>query len=237
MNDLKLLMRLCRLSLESAEQTEMGAGMPEDQKNEKTTEPNYSGTPENSVPFIPNDDSANSVALFSRSRINTASMGTFVTTPNAFPLNVVGTVRYVDFGFTSAREYWVEVAEPAYQRFVSDETRGNAIMACLALWPLLDWLWHEHHPGEDTRKNNKDYDLFRQQLFRGCSELEWLRDVAEAGKHRGLGRSNVKVLEAAKTWPSNTQPLKIILDDGGEHDIADVLRRVVEYFRKEHFPI
>jgi hypothetical protein len=148
----------------------------------------------------------------------------------------IGEIRYVDFGPVWTRKYWTEVAEPAYDRFVNHETRGNAIAAFLQLSPLPDWLWHEQHPGEDTRKS-KGYDQFRQQLFSNCPELAWVRDVADAGKHRGLGRSDVQVREVAKTWPSNTLPLKIILDDGSEHNITDVLIRIVEYFRKKHFPI
>ena len=145
-----------------------------------------------------------------------------------------GKVRYVDFGFTSAREYWAEVAEPSYDRFVKEETRANAIAAFQLLAPLPDWLWHEQHPGEETR-NSPDYERFRQQLFANCAELAWLRDVADAGKHRGLGRSNVRVREVARTWPSNARPLTIGLDDGSEHAITDVLLRIVEYFRKTHF--
>jgi hypothetical protein len=32
------------------------------------------------------------------------------------------------------------------------------------------------------------------------------------------------------------QPLKIVLDDGSEHNITDVLLRIVKYFRQTHFP-
>jgi len=131
------------------------------------------------------------------------------------PLLLSGKVLYVDFGFTSAREYWMEVAEPAYQRFVNDETRANVLMACFALWPLQEWLWHEQHPGQDT-ENNKDFAAFRQQLFAACPELPWLRDAAEAGKHRGLGRGGARaqVREVAKP---NYQPLILGLKDGTRH--------------------
>src|SRR5260370_25415620 len=104
----------------------------------------------------------------------------------------------------------------------------------MALAPLLDWLWNDQRPGEDTR--NKEYEIYRQQLFANCPELAWRRDVADASKHRGLGRANLQVREVAKTWPRNTQPLTIVLDNGSEHNITDVLLRVVEYFREAHFP-
>ena len=83
-----------------------------------------------------------------------------------------GNVLYVDFGFTSAREYWMEVAEPAYDRFTSDESRENAIAAFVLIWPLHDWLWHEQRPGESTR-NSKDDKMFRQQLSPAVRNLHW----------------------------------------------------------------
>jgi len=195
------------------------------------------GGGESAVPFVQNDDSSLWVAAAHAQRQRwhrNASL--YMNNQSPLPLAVLsGNVLYVDFGFTSAREYWTEVAEPACHRFINDESRGNAIAAFLLLWPLHDWLWHEQHPGEDTRKS-KGYDAFRQQLFASCPELAWLRDVADAGKHRGLGRANVQVREVAKTWPRNTQPLTMVLDNGTEHNITDVLLRIVEYFRKAHFP-
>ncbi len=187
------------------------------------------------VPFVQNDDSSHLVvALYAeRQRRNAAP---YMNNQPPSPLAVLGgEVLYVDFGLASAREYWTEVAEPAYERFVNDESRGNAITAFRVLWPLHDWLWHEQHPGKDTRKS-KDYELFRQQLFANCPDLALLRDIADAGKHRGLGRANVHVREMAKTWPQNARPLTIVLDNGTEHNITDVLARVVEYFRQAHFP-
>ena len=210
--------------------------MPDDRKDEEIPKPQPSDSaPENLPPFVPNDDSANFVALSRRRSIQMAGHGALITNAEVFP-PLLGRLRYVDFGFTSAREYWTEVAQPAYERFVNDQTRGNAIMACLALWPLHDWLWHEQHPGADPHKSKQDYDQFRQQLFGNCPELEWLRDAADGGKHRYLGRSNVQVREAAKTWPSNSLPLTFVLDNGSEHNIADVLARIVDYVCKTYFP-
>jgi polynucleotide 5'-kinase involved in rRNA processing len=64
--------------------------------------------------------------------------------------------------------------------------------------------------------------------------MEWIRDAAEAGKHRGLGRRSrsAQVREVAKP---NYQPLVIGLKDGTKHELGDVLSRVVEYFRRAHF--
>jgi hypothetical protein len=72
--------------------------------------------------------------------------------------------------------------------------------------------------------------------FSDCPELAWIRDVADAGKHCGLGRPTLEVREVVNTWPLNTTPLTITLDDGRTHDFADVLSRVIEYWRTKHFP-
>jgi hypothetical protein len=211
--------------------------MSDDRKDEQVHQSKPSeSAPENAPPFTPNVDSSDVVALSGRIQARTAGAGALSINAQVFPPLIPGTVLYVDFGFTSACEYWTEVAKPAYERFVNEENRGNAIAACQALWPIHDWLWHDQHPGQDTGKNRKDYEQFREQIFKNCPELAWVRDVADAGKHRGLGRRDVRVREVAKTWPSNMLPLKIILDDRTEHSIADVLIRVVEYFRKTHFP-
>jgi hypothetical protein len=147
------------------------------------------------------------------------------------------TVRYIDFGFTSAREFWGEVVLPAYESFKANPSRGNAIIASLLAWHIQDWIWHEKHPGGETR-NSKDYQPFQEKLFLDCPELQWIRDVADAGKHRGLGRQKpkVEVREVKGTWPRNATPLTMTLDDGTQHDFADVLERVIEFWRAKYFP-
>src|SRR4051812_22871068 len=89
------------------------------------------------VPFVQNEDSSHLVALMYAQRQRWHMNASLYMNNNPpLPLLLSGKVLYVDFGFTSVREYWDEVAEPAYQRFVNDETRANAIMACSVLWPL-----------------------------------------------------------------------------------------------------
>jgi hypothetical protein len=154
------------------------------------------------------------------------------------PLRASGrVVQYVDFGFTSAREFWDEVVLPAYECFKAEPSRGKAIMASFPAWHIQDWIWHDQHPGEDTR-NSKDYQPFQEKLLLDCPELQWIRDVADAGKHRGLGRKKpkVEVREVKGTWPRNATPLTMTLDDGTQHDFADVLERVIEFWRAKYFP-
>jgi hypothetical protein len=193
--------------------------------------------PGNTVAFVPYDDSAMNPHIYARRRRPTAA----VLDPNSqvfAPLlnnNRGKTVRYVNFGFNSAKEYWAEVLLPAYERFNAEPSRGNAIMASFPAWHIQEWVWHQQHPGAETR-NSKDYTQFHDTLFDDCPELAWIRDVADAGKHCGLGRSTLEVREAVNTWPLNTTPLTINLNDGTTHEFADVLSRVIEYWRTKHFP-
>jgi hypothetical protein len=203
---------------------------------EQIQEPEH--VPGKTVPFVPYDDySMNSHLYLRRRRSNAAALD---TNNQVFPpllnTNRGKTVQYVDFGFTSAREYWAEVVLPAYECFKADPSRGKAIIASFPAWHIQDWIWHEQHPGEDTRNSNKEYTQFQEKLFDDCPELTWIRDVADAGKHRGLGRSTLEVRKVINTWPLNTTPSIIKLTDGAEHDFADVLSRVIEYWRTKHFP-
>jgi hypothetical protein len=191
--------------------------------------------PANTVPWVPDESSMNP-HLYRARRPNAAALDTNNQVLPPLPLRTTGrAVQYVDFGFTSAREFWDEVVLPAYECFKAEPTRGKAIMACFPAWHIQGWIWHQQHPGEDTR-NNSDYQQFQQRLFANCPELQWIRDVADAGKHRGLGRQTVEVREVKGTWPLNATPLTMTLDDGTRHDFADVLERVIEFWRGNHFP-
>jgi hypothetical protein len=220
--------------------------MSDDPKEKETPEPtvDHKQEPEREpgntvpfVPFVPYDDASMNPHIYARRWRPTAAMldtnNSQVFPPLLNP-NRGKTVHYVDFGFTSAREYWAEVVLPAYECFKADPSRGKAIIASFPAWHVQDWIWHEQHPGEDIR-NSKDHTQFQEKLFDDCPELTWIRDVADAGKHRGLGRSTVEVYEVINTWPLNTTPSIIKLNDGTEHEFADVMLRVIEYWRTKYF--
>ena len=106
------------------------------------------------------------------------------------------TVKYVDFGIASAKQFWDESVIPAYEKFKTQPNPSNAFGASFHAWHVHEWIWHERHPGEDT-SGNRDYEAFRKNCTDSCPELAWLRDVADAGKHRGLGRRSVEVRRVA----------------------------------------
>lgn len=159
-------------------------------------------------------------------------------------------VLYVDFGFTSAKEFWREVGMPAYGRFTATQNRGTAIEASTHAWHVIEWVWHDNNPGADTQ-GNQTFVAFRDGLIAACPELAWVRDIAEAGKHRGLGRSGVVVgsvdtrKPAAVTFGGTPVTfagqagvfgggLTILMLDGMQYQVAPVLATVIAFW-EGHF--
>jgi len=155
-------------------------------------------------------------------------------------------VKYLNFAIHSASIFWLEIVMPSYSRFCKEQNRYNAIQAAWPAWHIIDWLWHEKHPHQDTR-NNKEYMDFIKAHIDSCQQLGWLRDITDATKHCGLGRSNLVVKDTAGTGLhtegqifseygnqpiTQRDPLKIILDNGTSHDFPEVLGAAIEYWRK-----
>lgn len=146
---------------------------------------------------------------------------------------IAGAVRYIDFGLSSARDFWENVVLPTVDEFEQYPCPRTAIVAAAMAWHVHEWMWHENHPGTET-KGSQDYKTFVDGLVNGCQELGWLRDVGDGGKHRGLGRKTVKVQQAKPR--ANAPSLTIALEDGTTHDFGDVLKRTIDYWRANHFP-
>jgi hypothetical protein len=103
------------------------------------------------------------------------------------------TSKEIDFGYRSVEQYWTKVVLPSFDKFKLAPDQASAIQASIPAWHLLEWLWHERRPSQPL-------DDFRANILKACPELAWLRDVADAGKHRGLKRSNVKVKRVLPSW-------------------------------------
>ena len=163
-------------------------------------------------------------------------------------------VVYVDLGFTTARQEWEEVGLPAYERFKEAPGRATAMDAAIHAWHVQDWIWHENNPGVDTYRNRAFY-AFRDKLIDGCPELEWVGDIADASKHRGLGKltppqvqrmtpavrpkplrvgGRLIAVEGGKVLAVGGSPLTIELIDGDKREVAVVLKTVVDFWQA-HF--
>lgn len=166
------------------------------------------------------------------------------------------TVHSVDLGFTSAKQFWAEVVVTAYQRFEAAPTRVSAFETAVSSWHLLEWAWHDRNPGVETR-DNKDFTKFHDDVIKCCPELEWLRDVADAGKHRYLHRTpsarsvKVKAMREGEALMDDEGffladdcggllladgGLHIELEDGTLHDVSAVLATVTQFWRKHFDP-
>ena len=130
-------------------------------------------------PFVDNS-ATNTAAIFARRWRPTAAV--LDTSNQVFPPSLSGTglpsrgsnktVQYVDFGFAFAREFWVELVIPGYERFIGQPNRANAITASGHAWHVHEWIWHDQHPGDDTR-NSIPYKTFQKTLIDQCPELAW----------------------------------------------------------------
>jgi hypothetical protein len=158
----------------------------------------------------------------------------------------VATLRYIDLGLNSAKQFWNEVVLPDYDQFTKSQTARDAVHVALSAWHLHDWLLCERQ--SSTKKRD-----FQNELICACPELSWIRDYAEAAKHRGINRPG----EVNKVEPDSqvesihpislgefgsfslairgTSPVMMVLDDGTSHQFSDVLSRVIDFWRTQ-FP-
>jgi hypothetical protein len=87
------------------------------------------------------------------------------------------------------------------------------------------------------------HGIFGNQIFAACPQLRWLGDIADAGKHRRLGRLpevrvaepqlvlNILVLAAGA--PSHDQKYFLVLNDGSKVAFDDILREAIEFWLTE----
>jgi hypothetical protein len=159
----------------------------------------------------------------------------------------MATLRYIDLGINSAKQFWSEVVLPDYDQFTKSHTARDAIHVALSTWHLHDWVLCEQP--SSTKKPD-----FQNNLICACPELGWIRDYAETAKHRRLNRpGEVKKVEPDSQVESihpislgefgslsvairGTSPVTMVLDNGISHQFSDVLSRVIDYWRTHWFP-
>jgi hypothetical protein len=147
----------------------------------------------------------------------------------------------------SVEDYWREILVPSATDLATNPSPRTVFNAALAAWHLHEWVWHERHPGVSTRQNG-NFDIFQKRLLKSCPELGWLRDLADAGKHRGLDRRNIRV-GSAKRRPrggymgssynasnyfaalGGGTSYSIELTDKTRQEIAMVFQKAIEFWR------
>jgi hypothetical protein len=150
-------------------------------------------------------------------------------------------VNYVNIGLNSVEEYWQQLIIPSVKTFREKPSPSSAFHAALSLWQLLDWVWHDRHPGRHG--HGKAFKEFRRKLLKPCPELWWLGDITNAGKHRGLDYSpTVQGAEPGLMPRANMtvggtggfmEFMTLELDDGSKKDVSTTLQKAVDFWRKE----
>ena len=150
-------------------------------------------------------------------------------------------VTYIDMNINSVEEYWNELIVPSAKKFQIEPSTPALFHVAIDVWHLHDWVWHDQNPGQDG--HGPAFKSYRQSLIKACPELGWLRDIADARKHRGLGRlPEIKGAEPHKVGGYATvllvftaEVLKffLVLNDGSKEPADQVLRTAIEFWRRE----
>lgn len=144
----------------------------------------------------------------------------------------------------------------SHSKFKEIQTRKNAVDCAKAIWELRDYHWRDTNPAIDPRDAREKYKRFTDDLFSAIPDFELIRDIAESAKHGGqLGRNTVQVkaIEGTEvpggTFFESGPPLtasgpfrnmhevkpectlRIILKDGSEQPLLEVLERTMKYWR------
>jgi hypothetical protein len=148
---------------------------------------------------------------------------------------------YVDIHLNSVEDYWNGPVLQNLRAFQQEQSATSLFNAATSIWHLHDWLWHDRNPGEDTKGSGKYLD-YRNRLVAASPELALLRDIADASKHKGLGRRDVKVRAAEQRiegtpigltliFTREVPRFYIVVDDETKHDALAVVLKAVEFWR------
>lgn len=156
-------------------------------------------------------------------------------------------VKMVDLGYTGASDFWTKNVLPAYKRYQEARDSPTALDVSIHLWHLREWVWHDPNCGQQ-RKQGINAEAFYANLRNDCLALGWLRDIANAGKHRVLNKPT-KVQRAFQApnivtfggdpLTFNGEPvsfgntLEIELDDGTRQSVCDAIFSVVKFWIDE----
>jgi hypothetical protein len=151
----------------------------------------------------------------------------------------------VDLGIASAFDFFREAAWPNHVAFGRQPSTIAALNAAWAYWHLHEWHFWDHHPFTLNRQvANRLLEESRRHTCNECPELAWLRDMAEAWKHRQLHQPGVRVRSISNhtmggpigTAPIATTPIggsvtKIVVDvEGDTHDLEAVFQAALLYW-------
>jgi len=124
-----------------------------------------------------------------------------------------------------------------------------AMNASLSLFHMADHFWHSFCGSDPDRVfNEKNFRGFHNRINNECKNFRLLRDVANAHKHMKLDRSNRAITLSEQTSLRNPGygesgygsgpyggglSIVIILDDGTQRHLADILQTVKSYWHNK----
>ncbi len=72
---------------------------------------------------------------------------------------------------------------------------GKAVICSIFCWHLVEWIYNEHNDQLTDFKNKND---FINHVKTACKSLNYIQDVANGSKHRGISRYKPKVRSTEK---------------------------------------
>jgi hypothetical protein len=150
---------------------------------------------------------------------------------------------YVDINIGSVEKYWSELVVTNVKEFQNEPSPRTLFNVAGSVWHLIDWVWHDRNPGKDGRGSS--FKSYRNGLLARCPDLALFRDIADAGKHCGLGRDDVEVESTEPTAAPGGNALLLGDDargflsfllksnDGSKRAVNEVLRRAINFWLVE----
>lgn len=146
-------------------------------------------------------------------------------------------VKYLDIGLPSPDAYWDQQVLPNVVDYRTTGEARYALQAARDLWHVAEWIWHSQNPGVDT--HNPAFVTWRNAQIQACPDLSYLRDIADASKHCGLGRTPIvdqakpRVLHyASLPLLMNSHPvleLILVMTDGSEVIFNTAMQAAIDH--------
>ena len=156
-------------------------------------------------------------------------------------------VKFVDFEIPNTRAFFNLIALPNVREFEATPNVHSALNAAWALCHICEWRWHELGTAEKLSD-------FRQRVCALCPELQQLRDITDAAKHRGVSRDShgVKKVSTASgrggaggwnvpsggygvgavAWGSGEPELRVVFDDDSAQWLPEIIKAATDFWSR-----
>jgi hypothetical protein len=91
--------------------------------------------------------------------------------------------KNLSFGVSTYWEYFILVRQNYYEYSSNNDSIRLAINFSLTAYHLTDWIYHGLSKHDSFKEIFKTIKEFRESLKQKCSELQYIRDIADGSKH------------------------------------------------------